>query len=99
MKTTAIVESLSYYKTNVLFQRIPTYLKVLEFVCEKEELVGKVQNNALYADLHQSLQLPDLLVTISSLQFIVFQSFQIHCNIYKTFVSDPEGIRDRNRKS
>ena len=25
MKTTAVVESLSYYKTNVLFQRIPTY--------------------------------------------------------------------------
>ena len=27
MKTTAVVESLSYYKTNVLFQRIPAYLK------------------------------------------------------------------------
>ena len=27
MKTTAVVESLSYYKTNVLFQRIPTYFK------------------------------------------------------------------------
>ena len=29
MKTTAVVESLSYYKTNVLFQRIPAYFKVL----------------------------------------------------------------------
>ena len=28
MKTTAVVESLSYYKTNVLFQRIPAYFKV-----------------------------------------------------------------------
>ena len=27
MKTTAVVESLSYYKTNVLFQRIPAYFK------------------------------------------------------------------------
>ena len=26
MKTTAVVESLSYYKTNVLFQRIAAYL-------------------------------------------------------------------------
>ena len=28
MKTTAIVESLSYFKTNVLFQRIPTFFKI-----------------------------------------------------------------------
>ena len=28
MKTTAVVESLSYYKTNVLFQRIPAYFKI-----------------------------------------------------------------------
>ena len=28
MKTTAVVESLSYYKTNVLFQRIPAYSKI-----------------------------------------------------------------------
>ena len=27
MKTTAVVESLSYYQTNVLFQRIPAYFK------------------------------------------------------------------------
>ena len=30
MKTTAVVESLSYYKTNVLFQRIPAYFKVVQ---------------------------------------------------------------------
>ena len=30
MKTTAVVESLSYYKTNVLFQRIPAYFKVMK---------------------------------------------------------------------
>ena len=29
MKTTAVVESLSYYKTNVLFQRIPAYFKMI----------------------------------------------------------------------
>ena len=34
MKTTAVVESLSYFKTNVLFQRIPTFFKVCVFVCE-----------------------------------------------------------------
>ena len=28
MKTTAVVESLSYYKTNVLFQRISDYFKI-----------------------------------------------------------------------
>ena len=27
MKTTVVVESLSYFKTNVLFQRIPTFFK------------------------------------------------------------------------
>ena len=32
MKTTAVVESLSYYKTNVLFQRIPAYFKIVEFI-------------------------------------------------------------------
>ena len=32
MKTTAVVESLSYYKTNVLFQRIPTYCKIYSTV-------------------------------------------------------------------
>ena len=29
MKATAVVESLSYYKTNVLFQRIPAYFKMM----------------------------------------------------------------------
>ena len=33
MKTTAVVESLSYYKTNVLFQRIPAYFKHLCCLC------------------------------------------------------------------
>ena len=32
MKTTAVVESLSYYKTNVLFQRIPAYFKIYSTV-------------------------------------------------------------------
>ena len=29
MKTTAVVESLSYFKTNVLFKRIPTFFKII----------------------------------------------------------------------
>ena len=32
MKTTAVVENLSYYKTNVLFQRIPAYFKIYSTV-------------------------------------------------------------------
>ena len=32
MKTTAVVKSLSYYKTNVLFQRIPAYFKIKKYV-------------------------------------------------------------------
>ena len=42
----------------------------------------------------QNLQHPDLLVTISSLQIIVFPSLQITC----TILAHPEGIRDRNQK-
>ena len=34
MKTTAVVESLSYYKTNVLFQRILAYFKIYSTVWE-----------------------------------------------------------------
>ena len=33
MKTTAVVESLSYFKTNVLFQRIPAYFKMVNLSC------------------------------------------------------------------
>ena len=34
MKTTVVVESLSYYKTNVLFQRISAYFKIYSTVWE-----------------------------------------------------------------
>ena len=37
MKTTAVVESLSYYKTNVMFQKIPTYYKWSFFLCKMAE--------------------------------------------------------------
>ena len=43
----------------------------------------------------QSLQHSDLLVSISSLQVIVFQYFQIICTAYEIFVADPKGIRDK----
>ena len=50
MKTTAVVESLSYYKTNVLFQRIPVCFKTENAACslsvyrevdERRELIGQ----------------------------------------------------------
>ena len=41
MKATAVVESLSYYKTNVLFQRIPAYFKKIDcaFVLKEKSSV------------------------------------------------------------
>ena len=36
-------------------------------------------------------QCPDFLVTINSLQIIVFQPFQVICIVDKTFVANPKG--------
>ena len=60
MKTTAVVESLSYYKTNVLFQRIPTYYKnkILALISTiPGDFVGFVFNKVLIVpDLEILLQ-------------------------------------------
>ena len=36
MKTTVVVESFSYFKTNVLFQRIPTFYKRQAIIADKD---------------------------------------------------------------
>ena len=47
MKTTAVVESLSYYKTNVLFQRILQDFKIMSLV-----LICKVACNPIFINKH-----------------------------------------------
>ena len=64
MKTTAVVESLSYYKTNVLFQRIPAYFKIYLYLLQNKLPHSKLAIKKLEALSERYVLLDSLLFRI-----------------------------------
>ena len=59
MKTTAVVESLSYYKTNVLFQRIQLTSRL---ICSVSSIIGSEESTWAILDFNEKCNNPSVIL-------------------------------------